>query len=151
MSTLSQFSGGAATRSIVNAFSSGGVSSAGNLNAGTSGNASREVLSGALTANTLKDLLSVSGSGQVPYLSAYSKDATSRTIRMVVIVDGTTVFDATSNAIAGTNNGILAAGYVGSSNAGTPSHPIRFNSSLLVRVASSLTETDKVAIAYYLT
>jgi hypothetical protein len=144
MSTLSQFAGGGATRSVVNQWSSGGVSTGGvNANAA---NGAREVLSGAVTANTLKDLVSITTGGQIPWLSAYSKNATSRTIRLVVICDGVTVFDATSPAIAGISTGIIAAG-----NSSATSSPIRFNSSCLIRVASSLSETDNVAVAYTLT
>ena len=143
MSTLSQFSGGAATRSIVNFFSSGGTI-AGGLGAGANVG-TREVLSGALTANTLQTVVSISVGGQIPYLAAYSKNPTSRTIRLVVICDGVTVFDATSSTISGTATGIMAAGTTGG-----PTNPIRFNSSCVIRVASSLTETDNVGIAYSL-
>lgn len=148
MSTLSQFSGGAATRSIVNAFSSGGVN-AGTMQASSTTNAAREVLSGALTANTLKDVVSITGSGQIDFLTAYSKNSTSRTIRLVVILDGVTVFDATSNAIAALNGGLSAVGYNNGSGV-IRSSPIRFNASCLIRVASSLTETDNVAVGYSL-
>lgn len=148
MSTLSQFSGGAATRSIVNAFSSGGVSSA-SVQALTGGNAAREVLSGALTAATLKDLVSITGSGQLDYVSAYAKNTTSRTVRLVVILDGVTVFDATSNAVAALNSGLVAVGQnIGGSWA--RSAPVRFNASCVIRVASSLSETDFVAVGYSL-
>lgn len=140
MSTFSQFGGRAATTSVVNAFSSGGVSAASVPLA-----SAREVLSGALTATTLKELLSVTGGGELPHLSAYAKDLTSRTVRLVVIADGVTCFDATSGATGANGQGILAAGVVGGQGA-----PIRFNSSLSVSVASSLSETDKVAIAYTL-
>jgi hypothetical protein len=144
MSTLSQFSGGAATRSVVNLWSAGGASST-SVGAG-SANGAREVLSGALTANTLKTLVSISTGGQISYLSAYSANATSRTIRLVVICDGVTVFDATSNAIAASGTGMRAAG------SGTaPTGVIRFNASCVIQVASSLTETDSVAVAYVLT
>ena len=141
MSTLSQFAGGAATRTIVNAFSSGGVSGSG-LTAGQS-TGSREVLSGALTAATLKDIVSITGGGQMSYLVAYAKNATSRTIRLVVILDGTTVFDATSSAGSANGSGVIAVGRPGASGS-----PIRWNASCLIRVASSLSETDNVAVGY---
>ncbi len=147
MSTLSQFTGGAATRSIVNSCSSGGVSLT-NLQANTATNNAREVLSGALTAGVLKTLLTISQGGRVPFLSAYAKNATSRTVRVVVIADGVTVFDATSSAVTANNSGLWVAGQaITGANA---SEPIRFNSSLVVQVASSLTETDFVAIGYSL-
>lgn len=151
MSTLSQFGGSAPTRSIVNAFSSGGVSA---VTAPGPISYAREVLSGALTANTLKTVLSVTQGGQCPFLTAYTKNATSRTVRLVVKVDGVTVFDATSNTLTATSRGLLAAGSLGwdgSNNTMRQGHAIRWNGSLEVQVASTLTETDNVAIAYELT
>ncbi len=151
MSTLSQFAGGSATKAIINAYSSGGVQSATTIQATVLGNA-REVLSGALTANTLKTVLSVTQGGQCPSLTAYTKDATSRTVRLVVKVDGATVFDSTSSAIAASNRGIVAAGAASWDSGYFQNYgpPIRWNNTLEVQVASSLTETDKVAIAYAL-
>ena len=153
MSTLSQFGGSQPTRAIVNFYSSGVVQS--NYSVATSGalGGSREVLSGALTANTLKTILSVTNSGQCQLLSAYSKNATSRTVRLVVKVDGSTVFDATSSALVNAGRGLVAAGAAGYDGS-TPyyiaqgGNPIRWNSTLEVQIASSLTETDNVAIAY---
>jgi hypothetical protein len=147
MSTLSQFSGGAATRSIVNICSSGSTSLA-TLMANGSSNCAREVLSGALTAATLKDIVSITGGGQIDYLSAYAKNTTSRTVRLVVVLDGVTVFDATSSAVTANGSGLLAVGQsIGGSHR---SAPIRWNSSCVISVASSLTETDNVAVAYSL-
>ena len=147
MSTLSQFLGGGVTTAIVNAHSSGGTSAT--LLGATVENGAREVLSGALTANTLSTLLTITGSGRVPLLSAYTKDATSRTVRLVVDVDGVTVFDATSSAVAsGSTPGIFAAGFRDSGGSFFAAEPIVFSSSLVVKVASSLSETAKVAIAY---
>lgn len=139
---------GGVTRAIVNTHSAGGTSTA--AVSGSSGSGAREVLSGALSANALATLLTVNGSGRVPLLSAFPKDNTSRTVRLVVEVDGVTVFDATSEAVTVTGRGIFAAGTWTSSSLFTPSEPIVFSSSLVVKVASSLTETDKLAIAYVL-
>lgn len=139
-------SGNAPTKSVVNAFSSGGASVAG-LAASSVTNMAKETLSGALTANTLKTLLTVSTPGQSGYLVAYAKDTTSRTIRLRVTVDGAVVFDATSNAITVVGTG-LAVVASGAATAVGSSEPIRWNSSLVVEVASSITETDKVAMAH---
>lgn len=132
------------TKQIVNQFSSGGVSVAG---ASTSASYPRTVNSGALTAATLATVLTISTAGEISYLTAYSADSTARTIRVVVICDGTTVFDATSDSFAATGRGMVIAG----STNGTgliDGNTIRFNSSCVVRVASSLTETDKITLAY---
>lgn len=149
MSDISEFGlgGQRATGYIVNYFSAGGVS-ANDVNASQSTNA-REVLSGALTAATLSTVLSITGAGSMAYLSAYTKDTTARTVRLFVIADGVTVFDATTNSIAVALRGLIAAGCIPA--AATPGGAeIHFNASCVVRVASSLSETDKVAIAYNL-
>jgi hypothetical protein len=149
MSTLSQFSGGAATRSIVN-FCSSGATSLASINGNGATNCAREVLSGALTAATLKDIVSITGGGSISYLSAYAKNATSRTVRLVVVLDGVTVFDATSSAVTANGSGLMAVGTGAGSSTYIQAAPIRWNSSCVIRVASSLTETDNVAVAYSL-
>ena len=110
----------------------------------------KEVLSGALTANTLATVLSLTGPGEVPLLTSYTKDTTARTVRTVVIVDGVTVFDFTSASIGVPKRGAIVAGQVagGGSSYVTQGNPIRFSVSLVVQQASSLTETDKIALAY---
>ena len=110
----------------------------------------KEVLSGALTANTLATVLSLTGPGEVPLLTSYTKDATARTVRTVVIVDGVTVFDFTSASIGVPKRGAIVAGQVasGGSSYVTQGNPIRFSVSLVVQQASNLTETDKLALAY---
>ena len=141
MSTLSQFQGGGVTTAIVNGYNVGGNTGASGIAAGV------EALSGALTANTFATVLSVTGSGEVPLLSCYCKDSTSRTLRMRVTVDGVVVFNPTASAaIASNGAGIFAAGQFTAVGVFAQGTPIRYSSSLLVEVASSLTETDKVAI-----
>lgn len=147
LSTLG-FGGAQATTSIVNAHSSGGTATSTSVAAAVT-NGLKEVQSGALTANTLATVLSVSGAGAIPALTAYTLDATARTVRLKVTVDGTSVFDATSSSITSSGAGIFAAGY-SSSGLVQFGEPIVFTSSLLVEVASSLTETNKVAIGYVL-
>lgn len=135
------------TTEIIN-FHSAGSTSTTNLNASASNNA-REVLSGTLTANTPATLIDLTGRGEVSWLSAYALNSTARTIRMIVTVDGIEVFDATSASVSGTNSGIAAVG-AGSSTNVNQANVLRYNSSLRVEVASSLSETDLVAIAYNL-
>src|SRR5574340_415716 len=105
MSKLNQFMGAdSPPKSIVNRFSGGGVSIA-SINAYF---AEKEILSGALTANTLKTLLSISGAGALKMLTVYTKDATARTLRLKITIDGVVVFDATSNSITAANSGLVA-------------------------------------------
>lgn len=133
---------------IVNYFSSGGVSTGANIATNVNNNA-KEILSGALTANTLASLsgFPLSGRGRLNLLTAYTKDATSRTIRVQVIVDGTTVYDATSDAITNSGSGVVPVGVVTSATGALEMQPIDFQTSLDIKIASSLTETNKVAAA----
>jgi hypothetical protein len=108
------------------------------------------LLSGALTAGALKTLLSINGSGEINLLSISCMDATSRTMRLKISIDGVVVFDSTCAATAAGGYGGHAIGattYIGTGNiAPSPFGKVVFNSSLLVEIASSLTETDKVAV-----
>jgi len=136
----------AATRSIVNGYSSGGVIS-GAMSFGS--NAAKTTASGALTANTLATVVTVTGQGYASMIAAVVDDTTSRTVRLVVIVDGVTAFDATSSTTTTANTGLVAVGSITTVN-GSPvlldGPPIRFNASLVIRVASSLTETDNLTV-----
>lgn len=139
------------TTSITNAHSAGSVSATNIHNALDA----REVLCGAVSAATLKTLLDVTGQGEVPYLVAHTKDTTSRTVRCRVTVDGIVIFDATTGAITTNNTGLIVSGTTAANNtAGSNQfgngYPISFNASLLVEIASSLNETDGVAIRYVL-
>ena len=141
------------TRQIVNADAVAGFTPFnGDIDAASTGR-SKEVLSGALTANTLATVLSLTGPGEVPLLTSYTKDGTARTVRTVVIVDGVTVFDFTSASISTTKRGAIVAGELAGVPGGahfyvTQGNPIRFSVSLVVQQASNLTETDKLALAY---
>ena len=127
--------------SIINAFSSGGTATAYSL----SSNNVLEQLSGSLTADTLKTMVSHTGRGRVNALVIYAKDSTSRTLRCKLTVDGVVVFDATSNAVSGGPGfGMIVIG--GAITNSVEFQPIDYQESLLVEIASSLTETDKVAI-----
>lgn len=138
------------TRQIVNANATAGFTPFNvDIDASAAG-LGKEVLSGALTANTLATVLSLTGPGEVPLLTSYTKDTTVRTVRTVVIVDGVTVFDFTSASIGVAKRGAIVAGQVadGGSYYVTQGNPIRFSVSLVVQQASNLTETDKIALAY---
>lgn len=132
MSNLDQFIGGTGVpKTIVNNYSGGGKN---NL----SDPRQKEILSGSLTATVLKTLLTISGAGAFNLISAISKDATPRTVHLKVTLDGVEVFNAISSAFAAANYGIdaVVAGYT-----------VSFNTSAVIEVASSLSETDKVALA----
>lgn len=126
--------------SIINAFSSGSVATTFSISSANT----KEELSGALTAATLKTVVSHTGRGRVNSLVVYAKDSTSRTMRCKVTVDGVVVFDATSSAVTGAGFGMIVIG--GAITNSVEFQPIDYQESLLIEIASSLTETDKVAI-----
>ena len=158
MSNLTQFVGSALLRSptsLVNGFSDGGLKSTyiSRAQVGTSG-AGKKILSGALTADTDKNILEITGSGSISYLGVQAEDTTSREVGIKVTIDGTVVFDADSATITALEAGIRAIGDVTTINYGrrNPSYSIPFNVSLKVEIRSSKTETNKVSLicAYYL-
>lgn len=135
------------TRSIVNAFSSAGYTTRPVQDYSTVGAIS--TLSGALTAATLKTMLSVSGvGGTMSLLSLRAVDVTARTIRMKITIDGIVAYDATSASTTTANNGATIAGQFSSSTPMTFT-PISWRSTFLIEIASSLTETDKLSLQWH--
>ena len=145
MSNLAQFFGASQSpKSLVNNNSAAGFSFINNT--GVVFGSAKTILSGALTANTLGTVLSISGGGGgvISLLLAKVLDATSRTVRLQVTIDGTVAFDFTSSAVAGAN---WTADVIGNFDGfGIREILVPFNSSLVIKLASSLTETDKLAI-----
>lgn len=148
MSSLSQFTGGGGLipKSIVNGGLVQGTSnsSLATLTPGTS------VLTGALTAATLSTILSISGKGAISVLALQSVDATSRTHRVKITIDGTVVFDNTTGAVTSSNFMQVIGQVVWSPTVpvGYIENPILFNTSLLIEYASSLSETGKTRFGY---
>lgn len=142
MSSLSQFGGNHVVTSIVNGDAAGGVQKS----LTNASQFSLTTLSGALTANTLATALTLTGRGQLNFAAVAAVDATSRTMRIKVTIDGTSVFDATSATCTTTANGIVAVGHLLYSSSDTVPvfQPIPYHSSCLVEIASSLSETDKI-------
>lgn len=138
MSVLSQFAGGERVSSLV----ATSLESASMDTAAQHANATR-TLSGAMAAATLQTALSISGRGRVNLACLYQNDATSRTIRMKITLDGTVIKDHTSATSTTANKGFCGIGvctYVGG-----PSvviyQPVKFSSSLLIQIASSRIES----------
>lgn len=129
-----------ATKFIYNAFTAAGWTAAASV---YPPEGARIALSGALTANTLVDLLNESGSaGQIDQLSITTNDAAARTIRVVFTVDGVVILDATSASISTTNAGGFWAGVrSGATTLQLP--PINYTNSIRIQYASNLTETGK--------
>jgi len=142
MSYVSQVLGGnQATKFLYNASTASGWTALGVL---VSPALARVATSGALTANALADLLNESGSaGQIDQFSIKTNDTTARTMRVVIIVDGTTILDVTSASITSTHSGGVWAGVVGASNELFQLPPIKYTNSIQLSYASSVTETGK--------
>lgn len=151
MSNLNQFfAAEPAVTSIVCTDATTSQSFASSTNITLYGNV-KVALSGALTADTLATMLSITGGGGYLDVFAISAvDATARNLRVKITADGASVLDLTT-ATAVANRGLLAVGNGGTAaGALIPSAgvPVRFNSSLLVEISSSITETDLVNVYY---
>lgn len=129
---------------IVNAWSSGGSVDAILL----SSIKSAKVLSvGSVTAGVLKPVLSIGGSGVINIAAVSAVDATTRTLRLKITLDGNVIFDATSSNSTATGSGIIGIGYLSSASTSVPGivpvvapQRIEFDKSLKIECASSLTE-----------
>lgn len=122
---------------IINAYSSGGVSLA-SLDGLVNFGCVRLQAAGAysVTPNTLQTILSHTGRGRVNVLNVFAGNATARTIRLKLTVDGVVIFDATSNSISATATGMMVIGVLNSSF--IELQPIDYNESLLIECASSV-------------
>ena len=158
MSSLSQFvGGGLVPRGFINGSSTAqGLANYGAQLNSTLGNGGieqtlcRVTISGSQTAATLATVLSLSGRGAIGFLACGGVDATARTHRFRVTLDGAVIYDATSPSVVSINNWVMPIGCV--INTASYSHPVpeylQFNSSLLIEYASSLSETAKTVFAY---
>jgi len=138
------------TTSVVNLYSDAGKAPAAGVSTFFEARC-KTTNTGALTAGVLSSaLLSISGTaGALSDCAMHTVDATSRTLRMQIVADGVTVFDAISAATTTAGAGIWAAsGGQASTAQPVVSLPIVFNSTLTVKVASSVTETDKTKLSY---
>jgi len=105
----------------------------------------RVLLSGALTADTYKTMVSVTGAGVLNFASVQTVDATSRNIYCRITIDGTVVATRSSlTTITATAQVVAVGGYMNSANGVVALDAIPFNTSLLIEIKSSLTETDKL-------
>lgn len=158
MSDASQFYGGTGIRpaGLINGLS--GFSTTYTYSAPAGGLLSlvqgvRLAASGAVTALTLKTALSLSGRGAIGFLALQPVDATARTHRLKVTLDGTVIFDATSPALSDGRYLLTAVGGLTLVDATygfvcVIPEPLIFNNSLLVEYASSLSEANSATLAY---
>lgn len=138
------------TTSVIHLYSDTGKVAAASISA-TVSNRCKATLTGSLSAGVLSPaLINISGTaGALTDCFLYTADATARTLRIQVVADGVTVFDSTTTSVAASGSGFwaVANGQVSSSLViNIPA--IEFSSTLTVKVASSVTETDKTTLAY---
>lgn len=140
------------TASLVNSVSAGGGLSI--MFAGTSlanYSSAKVTASGAVTANTLKTALNISGGkGYLDLAGVVQADTTSRANRMKITLDGVVIFDATSSASVMANTGLLAVGSLVFYSSGSlpVANPVFFKNSCLIEFTSSLTETNMQNVFY---
>lgn len=124
---------------IVNGYSSNGFTKLDLANGSLQGLPSYNA--GSMTANTLKQVLTLSGPGVLEFLTVLNQSGT-RTMRIKLVIDGVTVLDATSGSLTAVGTVCL----VGDCNTLTgitavSLDAIPFASSVQLWLASSLTET----------
>lgn len=111
-----------------------------------------KVLSGALTGGAYTELVSLSVPGWLRFAAIATNDATSRTMGLKIVIDGTDVYDVVSSTISTNEVGFAGVGNnINSPTAGASGvtfESFRFNSSLSLQVKSSLSETDKILLIY---
>lgn len=102
--------------------------------------------SGVLTAATYKDVITLTGRGVLNLAAVKANDATSRTVHIKLTIDGTTVVEATGTT-ATTHYGFVPVGFVSPAGAAVSLDQVPFETSCVVAIKSSITETDKLAFA----
>lgn len=117
------------------------------FNFATSNNSSAAVLSPAdFSAGVLKTVIAITGGGVLKLLSVLKGNSTVKTVRIRVTIDSVVVFDSTTINSGRPTGGMQAVGFMSGTNVMYEHVP--FYESLLVEVASSVTEASGPAIAY---
>lgn len=108
------------------------------------------VLSGALTADVYKEIVSLSTSGVLRLCGVKTENGTSRTLGLKIVIDGVTVFDETSGATTVNDGGFWGVGFSTNAVGGSSSYneSFKFNRSLSLQIKSSLSETDLISLIY---
>ena len=151
MSVASQFFGGNKPPiTVVNGTSTNGSAPDFVPGAPVTFSGAKRAASGALTANTLTTVLSLTGKGSLSFFGCAGIDATAREHRIKLTVDGVVVFDGKTVSTAAINSGILLVGSLCNFGAVYVAIPdsLYFSSSLLIEYASSVSETAKTNFYY---
>ena len=102
------------------------------------------VFSGALTANTYKNVASVAAPGRLLFAAAYRNNTTSRSVGLRITLNGVVFYDVFDSAHTSIGRGPVGAGFISAS--GISMSNYHFNT-LSVDIKSSLTETDSIRYA----
>ena len=146
-------SGGVRPVGLINGTSSAAITTGtGALNSATGIPGSQAALttSGAVTANVLTTVLSLSGRGVISFFAIGSADTTGRTHRAKITLDGVVIYDATSTNITAVNSWIVPIGSVVPSatlSCAVIPDVLQFNTSLLIEYAGNASETAKALFA----
>lgn len=117
----------------------------------------RTLLSGAVTANTWKTLVSVTGAGVVHYCSLHANNATSKQSKLRITADGIVLVDSLMPGAAAANHQAYGAHGIGLAAQFDSTNQwhnvfvldwIPFNASLLIEMQSTVSETDGHFLAY---
>jgi len=155
MSNIMQFVGGVIGLPPTAIIGSNETASAGSWAAGfinfTGASNIRSTLSGALTANTYKEILAVTGAGVLNFSAVSAEDSTARSVYMKVLIDGVQVIER-SMSIGAQHQGPVVIGSLigdGTNISGMTFDQIPYSASLSLQIKSSLTETDKLRAWYH--
>lgn len=121
------------------------------ISMGGAGANSKLLMSGALTANTFKTALLITGAGELNSIALQALDSTARSIRLRVTLDGVVVFSPPATAVSGAGYGLRAVGQsnkfgVSQSFPQEAFEAVPFSATALIEIMSSLTETDKLGL-----
>ena len=159
MTTLSQFTGGGSLipRGRFNGESAPTAFTVGYCNAGLATASSRSsgtkrVLSGAFVANTYKTVLSLAGKGVIDMLQIGGVASSTSTISTRVTIDGVLILEGTYVNSSSNCANIIGAQYYFTPTDNYPTmvdfQTMAFNTSLLIEMKSTLSETDQTYLNY---
>ncbi len=107
------------------------------------------VQSGAMTSGVPKNILTVNGRGRLLLAAVRAVDATARTLTPDIKIDGVSILSpALVFGAADSGCDLVGVSYYTSDSGLGLWEPIDFQSSLVIDLTSSLTETDKATVHY---
>jgi len=105
----------------------------------------KRIISGAVTANVFKNVLTISGAGMLKYAATVSLDSTSRQLGLKITLDDIVVFNAVCYASTSATDGIVGVGAMVTDLEYGGLESVYFNRSCIIAVSSTMSETDKIA------